>query len=84
MFVVAYFTLQSASVDLSSYAGASVQLRFTGVTGAGWSSDIAVDNVSLTTGGTCTCTRTFMCMCMCRCELRLTLDVLCNERASNW
>ncbi len=41
---------KSASVDLASYAGASVQLRFVGVTGAGWSSDIAIDDISLTTG----------------------------------
>jgi extracellular elastinolytic metalloproteinase len=41
---------QSASVDLATYVGASVQLRFVGVTGAGWSSDIAVDDISLTTG----------------------------------
>jgi hypothetical protein len=41
---------KSQSVDLASFAGASVQLRFVGVTGAGWSSDIAVDDISLTTG----------------------------------
>ena len=45
----------SQSVDLSSYAGASeLRLRFTGITG-GWSSDISIDNLSLTTGGGASC-----------------------------
>lgn len=41
----------SASVDLNSYAGGSVQLRFRGVTGTTWQGDMAVDDLSLTTGG---------------------------------
>jgi hypothetical protein len=41
-----------ASVNLNSYIGESkVRLRFVGTTGAGWSSDIAIDNVSLSSGG---------------------------------
>ncbi|WP_028890036.1 trypsin-like peptidase domain-containing protein [Tenacibaculum ovolyticum] len=40
------------SVNLNSYLGKSkVRLRFVGTTGAGWSSDIAIDNVSLSSGG---------------------------------
>ncbi|MEM9325998.1 MAG: fibronectin type III domain-containing protein [Bacteroidota bacterium] len=40
----------SASVDLSAYLGASVKLRIVGTTGGGWQSDIAIDNLQLTTG----------------------------------
>lgn len=36
------------SVNLSSYLGQSVKLRIVGVTGGGWSSDIAVDDLSVT------------------------------------
>ena len=36
------------SVNLSSYLGQSVKLRIVGVTGSGWSSDIAVDDLSVT------------------------------------
>lgn len=40
------------SVNLSSYVGQNeVRLRFVGTTGAGWSSDIAIDNLALTSGG---------------------------------
>ena len=46
----------SAAVDLSSYAGeGSVQLRLNVVTGngtSGWQSDIAIDDLSITDGGT--------------------------------
>ncbi|MBC8755247.1 DUF5011 domain-containing protein [Kordia sp. YSTF-M3] len=41
----------SASVDLAAYVGGNVQLRFNRTTGATWQADIAVDDVSLTTGG---------------------------------
>ncbi|WP_299258796.1 S8 family serine peptidase [uncultured Aquimarina sp.] len=37
-----------ASIDLSAYAGGSVQLRFNRITGSTWQADIAIDNVSLT------------------------------------
>ncbi len=36
------------SVNLSSYLGQEVKLRIVGVTGGGWSSDIAVDDLSVT------------------------------------
>ncbi len=39
------------SVDLNTYVGSTVKIRFVGTTGNGWSSDIAIDNVSLTSGG---------------------------------
>lgn len=40
------------SVDLSSYTGTSeVRLRFVGTTGSSWSSDIAIDDIALTTDG---------------------------------
>lgn len=38
-------------VDLTSYAGGTVKLRLVGTTGNGWSSDIAIDDLSVTTGG---------------------------------
>ena len=38
----------SASVDLSSYLGSTVQLRFNRITGSTWQADIALDNISLT------------------------------------
>lgn len=40
----------SVSVDLNSYLGDKVKLRFVGRTGNGWSSDIAIDDLSLTAG----------------------------------
>lgn len=42
---------QSASVNLDSYAGDVVQLRFRGVTGTTWQGDMAIDNLNLTTSG---------------------------------
>ncbi|WP_299162619.1 trypsin-like peptidase domain-containing protein [uncultured Tenacibaculum sp.] len=40
------------SVNLSSYIGQNeVRLRFVGTTGSSWSSDIAIDNLALTSGG---------------------------------
>ncbi|WP_430410771.1 S8 family serine peptidase [Kordia sp.] len=41
----------SASVNLSAYVGGNVQLRFNRITGSTWQADIAIDDVSLTTGG---------------------------------
>ncbi len=41
------------SLNLSAYLGeSSLRLRFVGTTGSSWSSDIAIDAISLTTGGT--------------------------------
>ncbi len=37
----------SESIDLSGYAGGSVQLRFNGVIGGGSRSDMAIDNISV-------------------------------------
>ncbi|WP_298517190.1 S8 family serine peptidase [uncultured Kordia sp.] len=42
---------QTASVDLAAYVGGTVQLRFNRVTGSTWQADIAIDDVSLSTGG---------------------------------
>ena len=42
----------SASVDLSAYSGNSVQLRLRRVTGSTWQADIAIDDLSVTSGGT--------------------------------
>lgn len=42
----------SASVDLSSYAGGTFLLRFNGISGASWDGDIAIDKFALTTGST--------------------------------
>ncbi|CAM1361731.1 fibronectin type III domain-containing protein [Tenacibaculum xiamenense] len=41
----------SISVNLASYLGKKMKLRIVGKTGNGWSSDIAVDDLSITTGG---------------------------------
>ena len=41
---------QTANIDLSAYVGGGVQLRFNRVTGSTWQADIAIDNVSLTSG----------------------------------
>ncbi|WP_452225540.1 M4 family metallopeptidase [Lacinutrix chionoecetis] len=40
---------QSASVDLGTYTGSSVQLRFNGVTGTTWQGDMAVEDAQFTT-----------------------------------
>lgn len=42
---------QSGSADLAAYTGSSMQLRFVASTGNTWQGDIAVDDVSLSTGG---------------------------------
>ncbi|GAB3339767.1 hypothetical protein GCM10027429_26580 [Marivirga atlantica] len=41
---------QSASVDLATYLGGSVQARFLATSGSSWSSDIAIDNISVGSG----------------------------------
>lgn len=38
------------SVDLDAYSGQSIALRFVGTTGSSWRSDIAIDDLALTTG----------------------------------
>ncbi len=45
----------SANVDLAAYVGGSVQLRFNRTTGSTWQADIAVDDISLSTGNTNNC-----------------------------
>ncbi len=42
----------SASIDLASYLGSDVKLRMVGTTGNGWSSDIAIDDLSVSAGST--------------------------------
>lgn len=37
------------NIDLSSYVGSTIKLRISGTTGTSWSSDIAIDDLSLTT-----------------------------------
>ena len=44
------------SVDLSAYVGGGLQLRFNRITGGTWQADVAIDNVSLTTGTVTPCT----------------------------
>ncbi|UOB15944.1 S8 family serine peptidase [Abyssalbus ytuae] len=50
----------TASVNLSAYLGDTVKLRFNGVTGSSYTSDMAIDAISLTTdssgGGSTECT----------------------------
>ncbi|PTX59712.1 putative secreted protein (Por secretion system target) [Kordia periserrulae] len=38
---------QSASIDISAYAGSTVQVRFNRVTGSTWRADVAIDNISI-------------------------------------
>ncbi len=44
------------AVDLTDYTGASVQLRYVGTTSTSYTSDMAIDDISLTTGSTPTLT----------------------------
>jgi len=48
---------KTASVNMDSYAGNTVKLRFNGITGTTWQGDMAVDALNLSTsgGGTPTC-----------------------------
>jgi hypothetical protein len=41
----------SANVDLSAYLGSNVQVRFVGVTGSSYTSDMTVDNINMSTSG---------------------------------
>ncbi|CAM1351134.1 trypsin-like peptidase domain-containing protein [Tenacibaculum halocynthiae] len=43
---------QTASVNLDSYVGKDVQVRFNGVTGTTWQGDMAIDQLSVSTGST--------------------------------
>ncbi len=45
----------TVNVDLTSYVGGSVQLRFNRITGSTWQADIAIDDISLTTGTVSNC-----------------------------
>ena len=45
-------TWNTAAVDLNSYAGSSMQLRYVGTSGNSWQGDMAVDRISLSTGST--------------------------------
>ncbi|WP_109302717.1 reprolysin-like metallopeptidase [Aquimarina sp. AU474] len=47
---------QSENIDLSSYTGGAIQLRFNGITGTTWQGDMAIDDVRLIEGGPSTCT----------------------------
>ncbi len=40
---------QSQTLDLSAYAGSTVKLRMVGTTGSSWRSDVAIDDLELTT-----------------------------------
>lgn len=42
----------SVDIDLASYLGGDVKLRMVGTTGNGWSSDIAIDDLSVSAGST--------------------------------
>ncbi|MEM6722238.1 MAG: S8 family serine peptidase [Bacteroidota bacterium] len=42
------------SVNLNAYIGQEVKLRIVGTTGPGWESDIAIDDLAVTTGGVST------------------------------
>ena len=42
----------TANIDLASYLGSDVKLRFVGTTGSSYTSDIAIDDLQVTTGST--------------------------------
>ncbi len=42
---------ETASINLSSYLGEKVQLRFNGVTGTTWQGDMAIDEINFSTSG---------------------------------
>lgn len=42
---------KTASIDLSSYAGSTITVRFNGSTGSNYTSDICIDAVAISTGG---------------------------------
>jgi hypothetical protein len=42
----------SVSLNLSSYVGGGLQLRFNRITGGTWQSDVAIDNINLTASST--------------------------------
>ncbi|MFC5045083.1 M36 family metallopeptidase [Aquimarina hainanensis] len=44
----------TANIDLATYVGGSVQLRFNTVTGSSWQADVAIDDVKLTEGAVST------------------------------
>lgn len=46
----------NASVDMAAYVGGSVQLRFVGTTSSSYTSDMAIDKFSLSSGATGGCT----------------------------
>ena len=41
-----------ADIDLSTYAGSTILLRFNGVSGSSWQGDIAIDNIEVINGST--------------------------------
>lgn len=41
---------QTQTISLNTWLGQSVQVRFVGTTGSSWSSDIAIDDIEVTTG----------------------------------
>jgi hypothetical protein len=45
----------SASVDVAAYAGGTVELRFVGTTSTSYRSDMAIDEMSMTTGAVAGC-----------------------------
>ncbi|MCP4457809.1 MAG: S8 family serine peptidase [Cytophagales bacterium] len=45
---------QTANVNLDSYAGGTIKLRYVGTTGTTWQGDMAVDNIAMTAGGSTT------------------------------
>ena len=48
----------TAIVDLSAYKEKAIQIKIRGVTGGGWSSDIAIDNIQIADEGSCMVTNT--------------------------
>ncbi len=64
---------QTAAIDLSAYLGNTVKLRFNGTTGTTWQGDMAVDNISLSSGSTGSST-----------ELLLSIDLDNYPEETTW
>ena len=47
---------QSVNIDLGAYTGGSIQLRYVGTTANSWRSDMAIDQLNISTGSTPGCT----------------------------
>lgn len=69
---------QKATVDLISYAGSTITYRFTGETGSNYTSDFALDQITVSTGGSPACTIGASCTDNDVCTTGDAYDANCN------